>query len=233
MCHACSHTWQLLRDSSPLAAPPLVPKRLVASHVPGTWLCVCDRANHYPVWAPVLVRRCSSHRAPSLFACSPCMSLCSCLCHRRRRTRASSWSCLYRVRWAARAGLSATFAVRLTVRACVFPLSPRPQWMETGHNECPVCKAGVAQDNVIPLYGRGRTKKDPRCVRAPVLGCAASAQRRCCRCPPQSHRVAMVLLYPRAESPFRLARQGTAHSHGYSTGYVARVPRTRCLHPVC
>lgn len=36
------------------------------------------------------------------------------------------------------------------------------RWMETGHDECPVCKAGVAKENVIPLYGRGRKQKDPR-----------------------------------------------------------------------
>merc|ERR1712025_689950 len=39
------------------------------------------------------------------------------------------------------------------------------QWLETRPNRqiCPVCKAGISKDKVIPLYGRGNTDgKDPR-----------------------------------------------------------------------
>lgn len=39
------------------------------------------------------------------------------------------------------------------------------QWLETRPNRqiCPVCKAGISRDKVIPLYGRGNTDgKDPR-----------------------------------------------------------------------
>ncbi|CAG0887862.1 unnamed protein product [Darwinula stevensoni] len=39
------------------------------------------------------------------------------------------------------------------------------QWLETRPNRqmCPVCKAGISKDKVIPLYGRGDTKhEDPR-----------------------------------------------------------------------
>eukprot|EP00095_Tigriopus_kingsejongensis_P010439 snap_masked-scaffold294_size218657-processed-gene-1.5 protein:Tk10439 transcript:snap_masked-scaffold294_size218657-processed-gene-1.5-mRNA-1 annotation:"ring finger" len=39
------------------------------------------------------------------------------------------------------------------------------QWLETRPQMqiCPVCKAGISQDKVIPLYGRGNTdRKDPR-----------------------------------------------------------------------
>ncbi|ELT91681.1 hypothetical protein CAPTEDRAFT_148333 [Capitella teleta] len=39
------------------------------------------------------------------------------------------------------------------------------QWLETRPNRqvCPVCKAGISKDKVIPLYGRGSTdQKDPR-----------------------------------------------------------------------
>ncbi|XP_070571725.1 E3 ubiquitin-protein ligase RNF185-like [Ptychodera flava] len=39
------------------------------------------------------------------------------------------------------------------------------QWLETRPNRqlCPVCKAGISKDKVIPLYGRGNTKQeDPR-----------------------------------------------------------------------
>lgn len=32
-------------------------------------------------------------------------------------------------------------------------------WLDRGQLECPVCKAGVSCENVIPLYGRGDTTK--------------------------------------------------------------------------
>ncbi|OII71548.1 zinc C3HC4 type domain-containing protein [Cryptosporidium andersoni] len=35
-------------------------------------------------------------------------------------------------------------------------------WLEKGYEDCPVCKAGVTQENVIPLYGRGCGNDDPR-----------------------------------------------------------------------
>ncbi|XP_042306814.1 E3 ubiquitin-protein ligase RNF5 isoform X4 [Sceloporus undulatus] len=39
------------------------------------------------------------------------------------------------------------------------------QWLETRpeRQECPVCKAGISRDKVIPLYGRGSSAhEDPR-----------------------------------------------------------------------
>lgn len=39
------------------------------------------------------------------------------------------------------------------------------QWLETRPNRqtCPVCKAGISKDKVVPIYGRGSTdQKDPR-----------------------------------------------------------------------
>lgn len=39
------------------------------------------------------------------------------------------------------------------------------QWLETRPNKqtCPVCKAGISKDQVVPIYGRGSTdNKDPR-----------------------------------------------------------------------
>jgi len=38
------------------------------------------------------------------------------------------------------------------------------QWLETRPNRqsCPVCKAAISRDKVIPLYGRGGSKQDPR-----------------------------------------------------------------------
>jgi len=41
------------------------------------------------------------------------------------------------------------------------------QWLETRPNRpvCPVCKAGISKEKVIPLYGRGNAnQEDPRCA---------------------------------------------------------------------
>ncbi|XP_067352774.1 E3 ubiquitin-protein ligase RNF185 isoform X2 [Channa argus] len=42
------------------------------------------------------------------------------------------------------------------------------QWLETrpSRQQCPVCKAAISRDKVIPLYGRGSSsQEDPRCSR--------------------------------------------------------------------
>merc|ERR1712235_174576 len=38
------------------------------------------------------------------------------------------------------------------------------QWIETRpqKQECPVCKAGIGKEKMIPIYGRGQESKDPR-----------------------------------------------------------------------
>eukprot|EP01084_Bolivina_argentea_P281731 482095_1 len=36
------------------------------------------------------------------------------------------------------------------------------RWLHSNHTECPVCKAGVREDSVIPLYVRGSDNVDPR-----------------------------------------------------------------------
>ncbi|CAM9338374.1 unnamed protein product, partial [Choristocarpus tenellus] len=36
------------------------------------------------------------------------------------------------------------------------------RWLNTNQTECPVCKAGVSANNIIPLYGRGADNIDPR-----------------------------------------------------------------------
>ncbi|KHJ84465.1 zinc finger, C3HC4 type [Oesophagostomum dentatum] len=38
------------------------------------------------------------------------------------------------------------------------------QWLDTRPNRqlCPVCKAAISKDKVIPLYGRGGDNTDPR-----------------------------------------------------------------------
>jgi E3 ubiquitin-protein ligase RNF5 len=38
------------------------------------------------------------------------------------------------------------------------------QWLETRPNRqlCPVCKAAISREKVIPLYGRNSDKQDPR-----------------------------------------------------------------------
>ena len=40
---------------------------------------------------------------------------------------------------------------------------PYAQWMESRQSPtCPVCKAVISKDKLIPLYGRGSENKDPR-----------------------------------------------------------------------
>ena len=42
----------------------------------------------------------------------------------------------------------------------------RVQWIESqAVPTCPVCKAGIGKDKVIPVYTRGKEAKDPRYVR--------------------------------------------------------------------
>jgi len=48
------------------------------------------------------------------------------------------------------------------------------QWLETRPNRpmCPVCKAGISKDKVIPLYGRGNAnQQDPRWVITSLFIC--------------------------------------------------------------
>eukprot|EP01138_Halocafeteria_seosinensis_P006111 gb/GECG01006248.1/.p1 GENE.gb/GECG01006248.1/~~gb/GECG01006248.1/.p1 ORF type:complete len:201 (+),score=22.47 gb/GECG01006248.1/:1-603(+) len=35
------------------------------------------------------------------------------------------------------------------------------RWIQAGKNTCPVCKAGVTTDNVIPIYGKGGSQSHP------------------------------------------------------------------------
>lgn len=42
-------------------------------------------------------------------------------------------------------------------------------------SECPVCKAGISVENVIPVYGRGAESADPRYVQCDVLPSQALA----------------------------------------------------------
>ena len=55
---------------------------------------------------------------------------------------------------------------------------PCVQWLDAGHGDCPVCKAGVSRDNVTPIYGRGGAPSDPRCVRGCGVGDTAEWLRR-------------------------------------------------------
>ena len=46
-------------------------------------------------------------------------------------------------------------------------LSSLHQWMESrlpASNSCPVCKSGIDDSKVIPIYVRGREAKDPRFI---------------------------------------------------------------------
>jgi E3 ubiquitin-protein ligase RNF5 len=40
------------------------------------------------------------------------------------------------------------------------------RWLNTNHTTCPVCKAGVSRENIIPLFIRG-SEQDPRCKTPP------------------------------------------------------------------
>ncbi|ORZ13306.1 hypothetical protein BCR41DRAFT_378010 [Lobosporangium transversale] len=52
----------------------------------------------------------------------------------------------------------------LTLCGHLFCWSCLHQWLEAQRQNptCPVCKAGCAQDKVIPIYGRGKEQVDPR-----------------------------------------------------------------------
>lgn len=39
---------------------------------------------------------------------------------------------------------------------CIF------RWIRTQHTTCPVCKSGITQENLIPIYIRGGSEHDPR-----------------------------------------------------------------------
>lgn len=43
------------------------------------------------------------------------------------------------------------------------------RWLNTGHSTCPMCKAGISEENVIPLFTRG-SEQDPRSKTAGVPG---------------------------------------------------------------
>lgn len=48
------------------------------------------------------------------------------------------------------------------------------QWLETRPNRqvCPVCKAAISKEKVVPLYGRGSTKQeDPRLIHCTIELC--------------------------------------------------------------
>uniref|UniRef100_A0A669D9Y9 E3 ubiquitin-protein ligase RNF185 n=1 Tax=Oreochromis niloticus TaxID=8128 RepID=A0A669D9Y9_ORENI len=52
------------------------------------------------------------------------------------------------------------------------------QWLETrpSRQQCPVCKAGISREKVIPLYGRGSSISPPS-VHTAVDGCTESIKR--------------------------------------------------------
>lgn len=52
--------------------------------------------------------------------------------------------------------------------------APPHQWLETrpSRQQCPVCKAGISREKVIPLYGRGSSsQEDPRWAESSVCVC--------------------------------------------------------------
>ncbi|ELK18685.1 RING finger protein 185 [Pteropus alecto] len=62
-------------------------------------------------------------------------------------------------------GLAFTTGCEQSLRADCLQQERPTLWLETRPNRqvCPVCKAGISRDKVIPLYGRGSTgQQDPR-----------------------------------------------------------------------
>jgi len=39
---------------------------------------------------------------------------------------------------------------------CIF------EWMNRGNKACPVCKSSIDREKLIPVYGKGKERKDPR-----------------------------------------------------------------------
>ncbi|XP_060706876.1 E3 ubiquitin-protein ligase RNF5-like [Hemiscyllium ocellatum] len=61
--------------------------------------------------------------------------------------------------------LSFSLSLAARLRDIIYSWPCLHQWLEMRPNrkECPVCKAGISQEKVIPLYGRGSSsQQDPR-----------------------------------------------------------------------
>ncbi|XP_026542654.1 E3 ubiquitin-protein ligase RNF5-like isoform X3 [Notechis scutatus] len=90
------------------------------------------------------------------------------------------------------------------------------QWLETQpeRQECPVCKAGISRDKVIPLYGRGSSaQQDPRLKTPP----RPRGQR-----PEPESRGQGIGSFPEAATGFHMAFGIGAFPFGFfATGYSA------------
>ncbi|XP_013921099.1 PREDICTED: E3 ubiquitin-protein ligase RNF5 isoform X2 [Thamnophis sirtalis] len=89
------------------------------------------------------------------------------------------------------------------------------QWLETRpeRQECPVCKAGISRDKVIPLYGRGSSaQQDPRLKTPP----RPRGQR------PEPESRGGIGSFPEATTGFHMAFGIGAFPFGFfATGYSA------------
>ncbi|XP_070600223.1 E3 ubiquitin-protein ligase RNF5 isoform X2 [Erythrolamprus reginae] len=89
------------------------------------------------------------------------------------------------------------------------------QWLETRpeRQECPVCKAGISRDKVIPLYGRGSSaQQDPRLKTPP----RPRGQR------PEPESRGGIGTFPEAATGFHMAFGIGAFPFGFfATGYSA------------
>ena len=85
------------------------------------------------------------------------------------------------------------------------------RWLHTRHSDgtCPVCKAGVTQDNVIPIFIRGTTS-DPRCQKVSSENGDIIPNR------PQGHR-------PEPVNPVLAAIQQVNNSNGLNMNYNAQI----------
>lgn len=42
------------------------------------------------------------------------------------------------------------------------------RWLETDHDTCPVCKAGITKERLIPVYGKGKQRRESGIPSRPV-----------------------------------------------------------------
>lgn len=62
-----------------------------------------------------------------------------------------------------------TFCGHLYCWPCLY------RWLSSGHDQCPVCKAGVTRETIVPLYGRGNDRQSAAGAAGGGGGGAASA----------------------------------------------------------
>ncbi|KAI1318591.1 hypothetical protein EDD11_006282 [Mortierella claussenii] len=103
----------------------------------------------------------------------------------------------------------------LTLCGHLFCWSCLHQWLDAQRQNptCPVCKAGCAQDKVIPIYGRGKEQVDPRST-APKR--PAGQRPEPFRNPNQSGFAGQVMFTGTMIPPFMFSPFGVQYSASYN-----------------